>query len=127
MITPTINNHYDFLVYANSILGASFQNARLVSILDYQTALKFDNVVLMHRQVFPYLPEGTLEDLTRYSYYLFKVGEKSVLLADAWIVSQSLALSTGSSHTLTLLNVSANQLSIVRDQLRLLGISFSVT
>lgn len=126
MLTPTINNHYDFLVYANSILGASFQNARLVSILDYQTALKFDNVVLMHRQVFPYLPEGTLEDLTRYSYYLFKVGEHSVLLADVWIVSQSLTLSTGSSHSLTLLNVSANQLSIVRDQLRLLGISFTV-
>lgn len=126
MITPAINNHYDFLVYANSILGTSFQNARLVSILDYQTAMKFDNVVLMHRQVFAYLPEGTLEDLTRYTYYLFKVGEQSVLLADVWIVAQSLTLSTGSSHSLTLLNVTATQLSIVRDQLRLLGISFTV-
>lgn len=126
MLNATINNHYDFLVYANSILGVSYQNARLVSILDYQTALKFENVVLMNRQVFPYLPEGTLEDLTRYTYYLFKVGETSVILADVWIVADSLVLSTGSSHTLTLMNVSTGQLSIVRNQLRLLGISFTV-
>ena len=127
MLNVTINNHYDFLVYANSVLGTSYQNARLVSILDYKTALKFENIVLMHRQVFPYLPDGTLEDLTRYTYYLFMVGDKSVLLADVWIVPQSLVLSTGSSHTLTLLNVSSGQLSIVRDQLRLLGISFTVS
>lgn len=126
MLSMSINNHYDFSVYANSILGVSYQNARLVSILDYNTALKFDNVVLMNRQVYPYLPEGTLEDLTRYTYYLFKVAERSVVLADVWVVSDSVVLSSGVNHTVTLMNISSGQLAIVRDQLRLLGISFSI-
>lgn len=126
MSSLLINNHYDFSVYANSVLGASYKNARLISILDYQTALKFENVVLLHRQVYPYLPAGTSEDLTRYTYYLFKVGERSVVLADVWLVTGSIVSSSGSSYSLKLMNVSSGQLAIVRDQLRLLGISFSI-
>lgn len=126
MSSLNINSHYDFSVYANSVLGVSYQNARLVSILDYHTALKFDNIVLLHRQVYPYLPEGTLEDLTRYTYYLFKVGDKSVVLADVWVVADSVELSSGVNHTVTLMNVTSGQLSIIRDQLRLLGVSFSI-
>lgn len=121
-----INNHYDFSVYANSILGASYTNARLVSILDYHTAMKFENVVLLHRQIYPYLPAGTSEDQTRYTYYLFKVNGRDVVLADVWIVTGSIVSSSGSSYTLKLMNVSSGQLAIVRDQLRLMGISFLV-
>lgn len=121
-----INNHYDFSVYANSILGASYTNARLVSILDYHTAMKFENVVLLHRQIYPYLPAGTSEDQTCYTYYLFKVNGRDVVLADVWIVTGSIVSSSGSSYTLKLMNVSSGQLAIVRDQLRLMGISFLV-
>lgn len=121
-----INNHYDFSVYANSILGASYSNARLVSILDYHTAMKFENVILLHRQVFPYLPEGTSEDQTRYTYYLFKINGRDVVLADVWIVTGSIVSSSGSTYNLKLLNITSGQLSIVRDQLRLMGISFLV-
>lgn len=122
----SINNHYDFSVYANSVLGASYTNARLVSILDYHTALRFDNIILLHRQVFPYLPQGTSEDMTRYTYYLFKVGDKDMVLADVWIVSNSVVQSAGTSYSLKLMNVSSGQMAIIRDQLRLLGISFVV-
>ena len=126
MTALLINNHYNFSVYANSILGATYENARLVSVMDYFTALKFENVVTLHRQVYPYLPAGTSEDLTRYSYYLFKVGERTVVLADVWLVAASIELSTGSSYNIKLMNVTSGQLAIVRDQLRLLGISFVV-
>ncbi len=60
MSSMSINKHYNFSVYANSILGTSYTNTKLVSILDYHTALKFANVELLHRQVFPYLPPNTL-------------------------------------------------------------------
>jgi hypothetical protein len=117
-----INHHYNFTVHAAPVLGASFRNARLVSVLDYQTALKFGNVVLLHRQVYPYLPSGTSEQLTRYTYYLFKVGDRDVVLADVWIIASSVELSQGSEFTLTLRNVSSLQLSLVQEQLKLLGI-----
>lgn len=127
MSTLSINNHYNFSVYANSILGTSYRNARLVSILDYKTALKFSNIVLQHNQVYPYLPANTLEDATKYIYYKFEVGGKEVVLADVWILESSIELSTGTDFTLKLLNISNSHLSLVRDQLRLLGISFTIS
>ncbi len=127
MTTLTINNHYNFSVYANSILGTTYRNARLVSILDYKTALKFSNIVLQHNRVYPYLPANTLEDATKYTYYKFQVGDKEIVLADVWIIDSSIEMSTGTDHTLKLINVSSGQLSTVRDQLRLLGISFTIS
>lgn len=127
MTTLTINNHYNFSVYANSILGTTYRNARLVSILDYKTALKFSNIVLQHNRVYPYLPTNTLEDATKYTYYKFQVGDKEIVLADVWIIDSSIEMSTGTDHTLKLINVSSGQLSTVRDQLRLLGISFTIS
>ena len=127
MTTLTINNHYNFSVYANPILGTTYRNARLVSILDYKTALKFSNIVLQHNRVYPYLPANTPEDATKYTYYKFEVGGKEVVLADVWIVDTSIEMSTGTDHTLKLINVSSGQLSTVRDQLRLLGISFTIS
>lgn len=126
MSTLAINNHYNFSVYANSILGTSYRNARLVSILDYKTALKFSNIVLQHKRVYPYLPANTLEDATKYTYYKFKVGDKDIVLADVWIEDSSIELSVGTDYNVKLINTSSSQLAAIRDQLRLLGISFII-
>lgn len=127
MSTLSINKHYNFSVYANSILGTSYKNTKLVSILDYTTALKFGNVELLHRQVYPYLPPGTPSDHTRYSYYLFSHNGKTLVLADVWIVASSIEETEGLNYTLRLSNITSSQLAIVRDQLRLLGIQFTVS
>jgi hypothetical protein len=121
----TVGFHYDFSVYANSTLGTSYKNVRLVSILDYQTALRFSNVPLQHRHIFPYLPQGTPSDATKYTYYLFRTATgQEVVLADVWIMDQTIVQTTGVNQTLVLRNITTGQLAIVRDQLRLLGISF---
>ena len=127
MISLDINHHYSFSVYANSILGTNYRNARLVSTLDYRRALKYDNIVLQHNRIFPYLPPGTPEDSTKYTYYLFEVNGKEKVLADVWIDQTSVVLSTGVDHTLRLINVTNSQFTMVRDQLRLLGITFTVS
>lgn len=127
MISLDINHHYSFSVYANSILGTNYRNARLVSTLDYRRALKYDNIVLQHSRIFPYLPPGTPEDSTKYTYYLFEVNGKEKVLADVWIDQTSVVLSTGVDHTLRLINVTNSQFTMVRDQLRLLGITFTVS
>ena len=127
MTSLVINHHYNFSVYANTILGTNYRNARLVSTLDYRRALKYDNIVLQLSRIFPYLPPGTLEDNTKYTYYLFEVNGKEKVLADVWIDQTSIELSTGVDHTLKLINVTSAQLAMVRDQLRLLGITFTVS
>ena len=126
MTTMNINKHYNFSVYANSVLGTSYTNTKLVSILDYHTALKFANVELQHRQVYPYLPPNTPSDHTKYTYYLFQHNGKNIVLADVWIMASSVEETQGLNYTLQLNNVTTAELAIVRDQLRLLGISFSI-
>jgi hypothetical protein len=122
----SINKHYNFSVYANSILGSSYKNAKLTSILDYNTAIKFGNVELLQRQIYPYLPPNTITDHTKYTYYLFKYNNKDIVLADVWIEQTSIEETEGLNYTLRLNNVTSQQLSTVRDQLRLLGVSFDI-
>ena len=126
MPTLTINKHYNFSVYANSILGTSYKNTKLISILDYTTALKFSNIELLHRQIYPYLPPNTISDHTKYTYYLFKYKDANIVIADVWILQDSIEETEGLNYTLRLNNITSSQLNIVRDQLRLLGISFDI-
>lgn len=125
MQTLTVGFHYNFSVYANSILGASFKNVQLVAIQDYRTALRFGNIPLKHRQIYPKLPEGTPSDATKYTYYLFRLPNgKEEVIADVWIVDNTIEQTQGFDQTLVLRNITSTQVAVVRDQLRLLGISF---
>lgn len=126
MTTLQINNHYNFSVYANSVLGTSYKNTKLMSILDFTTAMKFANIELLRRQVYPYLPPNTPSDHTKYTYYLFQHNDKLIVLADVWIMASSIEVTSGMNYTLTLNNVTTADLAVVRDQLRLLGIAFSI-
>lgn len=126
MTTLTINKHYNFSVYANSILGTAYKNTKLVSILDYTTALKFGNIELLHRQIYPYLPPNTLADHTKYTYFLFQYNGKTIVIADVWILQNSIEETEGLNYTLKLNNITSTQLTIIRDQLRLLGIAFDI-
>lgn len=126
MAVMTLNKHYNFSLYQNSILGTIYEGAKLVSILDYQTALKFANIELLHRQIFSYLPPGTNSDKTQYTYYLFKVNGKDVIVADVWIIATSIIETLGVNYTIRLNNITSTKFTVVRDQLRLLGISFDI-
>lgn len=126
MTVLSINKHYNFSVYANSVLGTSYKNTKLTSILDYNTALKFANIELLHRQVYPYLPPNTPSDLTKYTYYLFTYNNKPIVLADVWILQNTIEETEGLNYDLKLRNITSAQLAVIRDQLRLLGISFEI-
>jgi hypothetical protein len=127
MATLSVNRRYSFSVYANSVLGSTYRNARLVSIMDYKSALAFANIPLLHHQVFPYLPANTPEAASKYTYYLFVVNDRNVILADVWIVNDSVVESSGVDYVLKLQNPTSEQLSQIRDQLRLLGVVFTIS
>lgn len=120
------NKYYNFSVYANSVLGTVYKNAKLVSTLDYRKALKEANIELLQRQIYPYLPPGTPSDHTKYTYYVFEYNGKEITLADVWIEQTSIEETSGLNYTLKLNNITSPQLTTIRDQLRLLGISFDI-
>lgn len=126
MTVLSVNTRYNFSVHAPSVLGSNFRNAELMAELNYRTALKFGDVVLRHRQVYPYLPADTESDLTKYNYYLFKIGDKEVVLADVWILPETVEVAVGGTYTVRLLGVAEPQVNMIREQLRLLGISFEI-
>lgn len=126
MSTLVINNHYNFSLYANSVLGSSYKGFRLSSILDYNVAVKFGNIDLLHRQVYPYLPPGTPKDHTKYTYFLFQSDNKQLVVAQEWIIPSSIEQTVGRDYTITIRNSTDTQVAIVRDQLRLLGLTFDI-
>ena len=126
MPTLTINKHYNFSLIPNSVLGLTFNNIKLIAVLDYSTALKFSNVELINKQIAPYLPPGTNTNHTEYSYYLFDSGGKKIVIADVWIISGSVEETIGINYTIRLNNISSSQFTVVRDQLRLLGLSYDI-
>ena len=71
------------------------------------------------------MPEGIFSDATKYIYYLFRAANgKETVIADVWIVDSTIEQTQGFDQTLVMRNVTSTQVAIVRDQLRLLGISF---
>lgn len=81
-----IGKTYTFNTNAPSLLGASLVNAKLLSIMDYETARQYDNIDLRYRAIYPSLPLGTADKSKSTIYYRFQSqsGEK-VVFAHEWI------------------------------------------
>lgn len=122
-----LNRNYSLSFHASTILGSGLRNAKLVSLFDYKIANKFASIDLLHRQVYPYLPAKTPHDYTKYTYYMFETDDgKNVIVAEEWIVPNSVELTTTKTTTLLLRNVTNSQLTVLRNQLNLMGISFEM-
>ena len=126
MSSLNLNNFYSFSLYPNTVIGNSFTNAKLVAILDYNNALKYGNIELFQNQIVPYLPPGTSLNNTLYTYYLFDIDGKKIIVADSWIILNSISQTTGLNYTIRLNNITSQQYTTIRDQLRLLGVSFDL-
>ena len=121
-----IGRYYNFSLYTNSVLGSTFHSLKLIGILDYNNALKFGNVVLLHKEISPYLPIFSNLDYTKYTYYLFEGKDKKYIIADAWIIPDSVEEVDVVTYTLKLSNVNNTQLEVIKNQLRILGITFEI-
>ena len=57
--TFEIGKTFTFNTRAPSVLGSIIKNAKLTSILDYDDAIKLDNIDLKFRTIYPLLPANT--------------------------------------------------------------------
>lgn len=121
-----INHYYNFSLHTNPVLGTAFRNCLLVSIMSYQTALTYENIDGLQSQMKGYLPPGTLLDHTKYTYYLFKYRGENLVIADKWIMPESIETAEGLDYTIRIQDATSRQIDLVRDQLSLLGIRFVI-
>jgi len=122
MTAFNIGNIYDFNTLAPSILGASVKRAKLIGILDYSSALKYSNVDLMYRTIYPLLPANTLNDAKNSIYYLFETNNSgNVVYCEQWIDLSSVVLVTTTTYRVTISNSSPQDITTLRDVLNSLG------
>jgi len=98
-----------FSVYPASYIGLDFTRVKVDAVLNAQIAglLGFD-VMGMHAAVYPTLPQNTNNDPLSYTYYQLSLqsGGK-VIVADKWIMEDTLVVDSVSPMTLYWDNVSA--------------------
>ena len=123
--TPVIlelGKSYTFNTLAPAILGTQIKNAKLLSIMDYSTAVAYDNIDLKFRQIYPNLPNGTPDDVSAAFYYRFlsESGER-IILADQWIDMTTVESITHINIKVNFTQASLADISRIRDALNALG------
>lgn len=123
-----INKRYNFSCHASAILGASYSNVKVISILDYKSALKLREVNSIQRQVYPSLPIGTPADQRAYTYIQFEMDNgTTMVLAYNWIIEDSIILVQSLDMLVKVYNITDSDVELVRGQLRRLGYSIDIT
>lgn len=72
---------YDFSVYPSTVIPGDYTNVTVISILDAESARAMADIDAIHAAVYPFLPQGTIDDASGY-YYLrvaLNNGVKTVL------------------------------------------------
>lgn len=117
-----LNKIYTFNTKAPGILGTSIKNAKMIGMVDYHTAMGFENIDLKFRQIYPVLPNGTPDTPESCVYYRFisESGEK-IIMADQWIDENSIEVIEHVSFQVKFVNVDLEDISRVRDTLNAMG------
>lgn len=125
MIISTV---YTFNTNAPALLGIEIKNAKLISILDYDTAIIFEDITTKYRQIFPLLPNGTPDDPRSCLYYRFKSESgEFIILADQWINMQSVEAIDAVTLQVTIAHAVVDDIRRIRDALNILGLrSFDI-
>lgn len=109
---------YSFETRAPAILGAKIKNAKLVSILDYNTAVKTYNVNSQHANIYRHLPIGTVRNPEKYTYYVFEtVNNERKCFADAWINLDSVEIVQADTTLVTVYNTNSEDRERLRNLL----------
>lgn len=119
-----IGKTIDFSLYGYITSGRAFTGAKVIGLVDGQSASSTEDVQKLHTLIYPSLPVGTSNNA--FSYYYLKVklpsGTENVI-GLPWIVEDS--VSFRQQQTLTLVVSDANDL--LRDRLRSFLLSNNVT
>lgn len=128
MSVLSINQLYSFSTLAPSILGAQYSNVRLVAIMDYNLAVQQKNVELLQRQVAPYLLPGSPTDVKKFTFYKFQINTTDfVVVCNHWVTQDGFVASNSVDAVVRIFNIDETQdTAIVREQLRLLGYTFTI-
>ncbi len=118
---------YNFATYAPTILGDSYNNMEVMSIMGLDDAMKEDNIFQLHAQVFPHLPDGTPNVPNQYDYIKFRTSAgNTVILAYTWVVENSIQEVTSTTLRVTIFNADISDMAVIRDLLNGVGVTYTI-
>lgn len=110
-----VSHSYSFDVYPSPILGTGFSNCTVLSIMDHDSAALQVDTIALHAQVYPYLPIGTPDDPTLFTYLKIRLPSgDTTILGSSWVNMATVQEITRTTIVATIKNVTPNDLDTVR-------------
>lgn len=114
-----IGKTYTFNTLAPSILGATIENAKLVSIVDYDNVVKYENfIIAKYNNILSQLPNGTPTKPSLSIYYIFEKpsGDREVF-SQYWVDEGTIVELQLVNLNVTITDVSIDKIALIRDLL----------
>lgn len=110
MLTITqlpLNATVSFDLYPSQVLGTGYKRAKILAILDAETAARWIDPIAMHANVYPTLPPGVPNRFDGYNYLKLKLASGEVTaIGIPWIKDETFVVASTSSMQLTIDSVS---------------------
>ncbi|MGG4591747.1 phage DNA polymerase-associated SH3 family protein [Pseudomonas aeruginosa] len=109
-----------FETYAPAVLSSEYRLAKLLSVLDFQSATYFGSPAEMHANVYPYLKEAGLgipDDPTQYQWGKFSHNGAVIVLGIPWIKESTVAIVENTDIVVTIRRRGAEDVTAVRQAL----------
>jgi hypothetical protein len=123
-----IGSVYNFTMYSPAIVGASYNSATVLGILDFDSARLIQDVAPLHAAAYPGLPSGTPIQAKDLIYIKIKTSSGEIrVIAQDW-VSTTPILVTSQTVLVTINNLDLTKLPILRAMLASNGFTnFSIS
>jgi hypothetical protein len=123
----TVNQTYSFSTLSPAVLGSSFTNMRVKALMTVSEAIKYRDVSTLHTVLKNTIP--ALPDIGICTFVLLEnINKEKVVLAYEWLDINSITSVTTTNIRIDLLNVTSDDLAILRNRMLELGyVNFDIT
>lgn len=112
--TLALQSTYNFQMLAPEILGYNFKNAKVLALLDFDSANKEQDIAPLHASIYPFLPNGTPINPSQLIYVKVRTSTGSIrVLAMDWIAIQP-TLVTETEATVVIRGIDLAELPRIR-------------
>jgi hypothetical protein len=123
-----IGNVYQFDFVNSTIMNSRYTSAKVLAILDFESAAAIKDVRGIHAALLPELPAGTVRDATKLIYIKLKTNTGATdVVAFSWLASAPTAI-TSNTFVVNIPNRPLQDQSLIASALKSVGINvFEIT
>ena len=116
--SETIGKLVSFTVYPSAVLGTLFVRAKVLALLDAETAFQYIDPPSLHANVYPMLPVGTPNQYDAYLYVKLRLQNGTVTCVGLpWIDAATIVEVSDLQYQIVVSNVNANDYERIRTAL----------